>query len=450
MTFKSILIASGLLSTFIAATFASAAPEEATGSLHETPQTSALHAFTPSWLDLKVENRTRYETFSHSFKKGQAGSDQQIHQRTRLEFGIREILHPFELYFELADFRTPVSDRGQGNSPLFVDQWDIFQLHGDFVTSNLLKTGQPSRLEVGRLVMDFGMGRLVAGYRFGSFAPSFDGIQWWYGEPESWQIRAFATRPVQRHSVSPDSSTPVTFFWGGNILTHRVKPLSIESYYFGLDERGKLLKRRLTTFGLRLFKKPALGLWDFEIETTYQFGARLGVAFFGHRHHGEAGFTMDLPWRSRIVYLFDYSSGDRNPNKNFDFLFAKRRAEYGPTGILGIIFPSNILSPAGFRMTMHPTPAVRVMVLNRAFWLADAQGIFVGSGLQDSTGRANRYLGDLLDLAVTWKLSIPFLRNVILDAGFTHFFKGKYFDEVPNSPGTSDIEYVYSMATIRL
>ncbi len=242
----------------------------------------------------------------------------------------------------------------------------------------------------------------------------------------------------------------MTFFWGGNILTHRLKPLSIEPYYFGLDEKGKVLKRRLTTLGLRLFKNPALGLWDFEIETTYQFGERGGASFFAHRHHGEAGFTVDLPWQPRIVYLFDYSSGDRNPNKNFDFLFAKRRTEYGPTGIFGIIFPSNILSPAGFRLTMHPTKNVRVMLLDRSFWLADSRGPFSGSGLQDPSGRSNRYLGNLLDLAVTWKLGLPLLRNVTLDAGFTHFFKGRYFDEVPNSPGTSDISYFYSMATISL
>ena len=198
------------------------------------------------------------------------------------------------------------------------------------------------------------------------------------------------TRPVQRHTVSPDSSTPVTYFWGGNILTHRFKPFSVEPYYFGLDERGRLLKRRLSTFGLRVFKRPALGVWDFEIETTYQGGEKLGTSFFAHRHHGEVGFTVEVPWQPRFVYLFDYSSGDRNPNKNFDFLFAKRRAEYGPTGILGIIFPSNILSPAGFRVTMHPTSNVQVMVLDRSFWLADSQGPFVGSGLQDPTGKASR------------------------------------------------------------
>ncbi len=161
--FKNILFASGILSLVITPPFVSAAPKEAQDSQQNSRHTSVLHAFTPSWLDLKVEHRTRYETVNHSFKKGQAGSNQQVHQRTRLNFGILDILQPFELHFELVDFRAPVSDRGQGNSPTFVNHWDIFQLHLDLVTPNLLSTGQSSQLEVGRLVMDFGKGRLGCG-----------------------------------------------------------------------------------------------------------------------------------------------------------------------------------------------------------------------------------------------------------------------------------------------
>ena len=124
-----------------------------------------LASLMPSWLDVQLEHRTRYETFNHSFKKGQAGSNQQIHQRTKLQLHIQDILGPIELVGEFADFRTPVSDRGQGASPIFVDHLDVFQLHADLVTTNFLDTGQSSRLEVGRLVLDFGKGRLVAGHR---------------------------------------------------------------------------------------------------------------------------------------------------------------------------------------------------------------------------------------------------------------------------------------------
>ncbi len=135
------------------------------------------------------------------------------------------------------------------------------------------------------------------------------------------------------------------------------------------------------------------------------------------------GYSFATEWPLRLVYLFDYSSGDRNPKKNFDFLFAKRRAECGPTGILGIIFPS-------------------------AFWLADGRGPFVGSGLQDPTGRAGTFLGNMLDSSITWAPQAGYFRHATFEVGYTCFFKGSYFDRVPQSHGTADVNYVYTMATL--
>lgn len=140
-------------------------------------QTNTLSALTPEWLDLGVEHRIRYETFNQSFTKGTAGSDQMVTHRARILLGIKGIWDPIRFTLELADFRAPVADRGQDHNPNFVDHLDVFQLHVDLVSQNFLGTGTSGRLEVGRLVMDFGEGRLIAGHCFGSFTPSFDGVQ---------------------------------------------------------------------------------------------------------------------------------------------------------------------------------------------------------------------------------------------------------------------------------
>ncbi|MCA9458279.1 MAG: alginate export family protein, partial [Nitrospira sp.] len=121
---------------------------------------------------------------------------------------------------------------------------------------------------------------------------------------------------------------------------------------------------------------------------------------------------------------------------------------YGPTGILGIIFPSNIFSPIGFRSTLQPISTVRLMVSYRAFWLADGRGPFVGSGLQDPTGRAGTFLGNMLDSSITWAPQAGYFRHTTFEVGYTRFFKGSYFDRVPQSPGTADVNYVYTMATL--
>ena len=409
-----------------------------------------LGSLVPSWMDVSVEHRTRYETFNNSFQEGTAGGNQQVAQRTRILLGIKDILDPIRLTVEVADFRAPVADRGQDSNPNFVDHWDLFQLHADVVTHNFLGTGLPSRLEVGRLVMDFAKGRLIAGHRFGSFTPSFDGMQWFLGNPDMVQLRTFVTRPVQRHSVSPDSSVPISYFWGVDIFTQAIPFLSTEAYYFGLSENGNLRKRELTTLGFRIFVEPSEGKMDYEVESMYQFGTESSINHFAHRHHGEVGYTFPLLWQPRFVYLFDYASGNPDTHKNFDFLFAKRRAEYGPTGILGIIFPSNIISPAGFRLTAHPTDTIGIMILDRHFWLANAKGQFVGNGLQDPTGMAGPALGNLLDTALHWKPTHPIFHHAIIEMGFTHFFKGTFFSRVPQSPGTNDVSYFYSMVTVTL
>ncbi|MGB0909546.1 MAG: alginate export family protein [Nitrospirales bacterium] len=405
---------------------------------------------TPEWLDLSIKHRTRYETFNQSFTRGTAGSNQQIHQQTRMFLRIKNIWDPIRFTFEVADFRAPLADRGQDRSPIFVNHLDIFQLHIDLASQNFLGTGVSSRLEVGRLIMDFGKGRLVAGHRFGSFTPTFDGVQLTLeGDNNSnWGIRAFITRPVQRHSVSLDSSTPISYFSGAAISSRHVPWANGELYFFQLNEGGHLQKRDLSTIGFRVFTDPIREQMDYEIESMYQVGEVGRTHHFAHRHHGEIGYSFGTNWPWRLTYLFDYASGDKNPRKNFDFLFTKRRAEYGPTGILGIIFPSNILSPIGFRTTLNPTSTITWMVSHRTFWLANGRGNFVGSGLRDPSGQAGTFLGNLFDTSINWAPQTGYLRRLTFELGYARFFKGSYFDRVPQSPGTTDVDYVYTMATI--
>ncbi|GKS69993.1 hypothetical protein W03_19970 [Nitrosomonas sp. PY1] len=198
-----------------------------------------------------------------------------------------------------------------------------------------------------------------------------------------------------------------------------------------------------------MFAKPVTGKLDYEIESMYQFGDTNHKHHFANRHHGEVGYSFKTAMPSRLAYLFDYSSGDRDPDKNFDILYARRRAEYGPTGLLGAFFPSNLMSPVGFRATLIPTPTVQLMMVNRAFWLADKYGAYVGSGLQDTTGSAGSFLGNMLDVSVGWSPQWSYWKYVSFDVGYTRIFKGDYFDKVPQSPGSADTNFGYMMTTIK-
>lgn len=119
--------------------------------------------------------------------------------------------------------------------------------------------------------MDFGKGRLIAGHRFGSFTPSFDGVQLTFGgdKRSDWGLRAFVTQPVQRHTVSPDWTSPISYFSGAAISSRHVPWANAELYIFQLNEGSNLQKRNLSTMGFRVFSKPAKEQFDYEIESMY-------------------------------------------------------------------------------------------------------------------------------------------------------------------------------------
>lgn len=412
---------------------------------------SPLTDFTPDWLDLEIEHRTRYEGYDAGFVRAipDSSDNHHVHQRTRFLIGINRN-DPLSLTFELTDMRASHSEHGQGRLPNFANHFDITQLHIDMKTDNFFRTGLPGKLEVGRIIMDFGKGRLIAGHRFGPLTPTFDGVQLTVGsDKQGWGVRVFGTSPVKRFATELDDFSPVTFFSGAQVTNRDYPWANVDLYFFQLNEGKKLGKRNVSTPGFRLFANPTPGHFDYEIESTYQFGEVNNKNYFAHRHHGEIGYSFKTSMPFRLAYLFDYSSGSRDPNKNFNFLFAKRRGEYGPTGILGIFFPSNIMSPAGFRATLSPTPTISLMMSHRAFWLANKKGAFVGSGLQDPSGQSGGFLGNLFDLNLRWDPQHGYLKRMSFDIGYTHLFKGDYFNKVTNSPGGKDTNYGYTMVTFK-
>ena len=413
---------------------------------HKTP----LAAMTPEWLNLAIEHRTRYDVYDNGFTRNIPGFNDQIHQRTRFLFEIEKIIDPFRFTLELTDIRAPLAKYDQEHSPVFANHFDFTQLHLDLISKDFLGTGYGAKFEVGRLILEYGESRLVGGHRWGTFTPTFDGMRFSIGnDKEKWGLHIFGTRPVNRLPTELDWNTPETYFSGIHITNRDFHWANADAYFFQLNEGNKVRQRNLSTTGFRLFAKPTKGLLDYEIESMYQFGDTQDMSVFAHRHHGEIGYSFETAMPLRLVYLFDYSSGDPDPNKNFDILYAKRRVEYGPTGMFGPFFPSNLFSPVGFRMTLLPVPNVRLMMSHRAYWLADKRGAFVGSGLQDPTGRSGGFLGNMLDVSVGWDPQWSYLKRVSFDIGYSHIFKGSYFDKVPGSPGSADTNYGYTMATIK-
>ena len=398
------------------------------------PGPESLREFlgTPPWLIYGVTQRTRYESLQGRWRAGEEGSDQQIALRTRLFFGIRDILDPLRFSVELQDSRVYLTDAGSLVTTSQVNETDIQQLHVDLATKRVFGWNQPSVLSFGRLNLDLGRRRWIARNNFRNTTQSFDGVHWRVGDERKWHVRAFLTRPVEIFQTRLDPIGPASpnTLWGvyaGSRLTQR---LTLEGYYFG--HRSRDAYRDFEMVGVRVTNPGGEGRWEFELESAYQFGDISPEGRFEFFQHAEAGYTFVSMWKPQVLLRFDYASGGLDP------LYGARSFEFVPSGIFQPFERSNIISP-GLRGMVQPRERLSLLAQYRAWWLADATDPWVGSGLQDPTGSSGRFLGQTIELRLRWGL----IANVFLQVGYVHAAWGSYLERVPGGQGLPASDYGY-------
>ncbi|HJT20700.1 MAG TPA: alginate export family protein [Nitrospira sp.] len=403
----------------------------------------------PSWMILAIQQRTRYESLSAFWQQGQVGSDQQLPQRTRFLFGIRDIWDPLRFVVEFQDARISLDDAGSVVTNRMVNEHDILQLHADLATENLWGTRLPSLLNVGRINMDMGRGRWVGRNHFRNTTNAFDGIHWRIGDERQWHVRTFFVEPVKRLATSMDPVFSKNKFWGIYAESRQVPWAHAAVHYFG--DHDPSAGRDETMLGLRVFRPGGKGKIEYEVESTYEFGKTavrdyfvpgepgftfqkqtLAHAHFAHFQHAEIGYTFDSPWRPQLLGRFDYASF------GFDTLYGRRNFELMPTGIFGPLQRSNLLSPA-YRLLVQPTDRVSLHVQHRFAWLADGRQEWVTSGLQDTTGSAGTYIGQIVETRGRWTMT----GNIALQAGYAYFKFGGFPTHAPGHSDATDIHYTY-------
>lgn len=414
----------------------------------------------PDWVELAIENRTRFEVYDHPWRTSQriggGRTDPQVALRSRVRVGLGD--GPFRVLFEGQDSRSYFNnDPGDFVNDATVNEWDILQLFGSITQENFLGTGLRTDLHFGRLTLDFGKRRLIARNDFRNTTNAFDGVHWQISQDQRWRVRAFLVEPVIRHEVRLDTQSEHHLFWGIHAESGHLRLLHADAYYYGLNDQrdaDDTTPRTFSTFGLRLYKNPEQGEINYELESTWQTGTRGDTDHFAHFQHVDVGYTFDLPWSPGVLVLYDYASGDRKPGDSqdgrFDTLFGARRFELMPTGIFGPFFRTNISSP-GWQVMVKPGKAWKLQLKQRFWYLAQSRDIFGSSGLRDPTGGAGNYLGHDLEVRVQWTVS----RNLDFDAGYDHWFKGSYFDRLPDSAGLpaggeKDTDYFYISMRVRM
>lgn len=414
----------------------------------------------PDWVDLGIENRTRFESLDHPWrstaKVGGGRTDSQIALRSRVRFGLGGN-GPVRFLFEGQDSRVYGEKAGGFVNNTTVDEWDILQVFGSLTADNLLGSGLRTDLHFGRMTWDFGSRRYIARNDFRNTTNAFDGVHWQIGKEKLWRFRTFLVEPVIRDEVKLDEQNNKFLFWGAYVENLQIPWMKVNAFYYGLnDQRQKnsTLHRTYGTYGLRLFKSPAMSEFDYELEGAVQVG-RLGqVDHFAYNPNAQVGYTFDVPWTPRFLVQYTYASGTRTPggsqNGTFDPLFGARRFDLMPTGIFGPFLRSNLSSP-GWRVIVQPAKGWRIQLKQRFWYLAQGAAVNGGILLQDPSGGAGNYLGHDLEFRVQWVVN----QNLDFDAGYDHWFKGSYFDRLPASSnlpqgGNKDTDYFYLSMRIRL
>jgi len=400
----------------------------------------------PDWLDLAVEQRTRFEFLEDPFRPGEPHTQTQYVLRTRLRLGL-DGPGPLRFLAEIQDARA------YGNGPRDFtgsefDRVDVLQLFASASSRDLLGSGLRGDVHVGRMTLDLGGRRTLARNGFRNTTNAFDGVHFQLGSAEGlWRVRAFYTRPV---IIDPgyldDESTSNQRFWGLAFEDKRISWLNLDVSYLGL--RDRLGGREYQTFGARALRAAKVSQLDYELELIGQLGDRGQLDHSAFAGHAELGYTFALPFSPRLAGQFDYASGTADPDGSeshtFDPLFGARRGDLVATGIFGPFRRSNILSP-GVRLLVSPRSDLKLQLKVRYWELAQARDAFVGTGLRDVTGEAGRQLGTDVELSVQWSPT-PWLT---LDAGYDHWFKGSYLDRVANVSSTDDSDYFYLATQVR-
>lgn len=417
----------------------------------------------PPWserLSWTLEQRSRYETLDGQFRAGRTGGDQVVSFRTLIR--VQADFDPVRFIVELMDSRQLLADSGSAINTGTVDTLALLQAHLAW------DIHAHSRLRIGRMTQNLGSRRLVARNGYRNTINTFTGIDWlWQPDDGPFTLHAFYLLPVRRlpgdlpslldNDTQFDQEDFRRQFWGLRAIIQG-QPFSsqLELYTYGLHEDPNWRRgRNLYTHGFRWNRAPAVGQFDFDLESALQWGkSRLAAAgprldHFAWLGHASLGYTFDAPWKPRLRLAYDHSSGDSNPtdggNQRFDSLFGGRRFEYGPTGLYGALSRSNLHSPE-LRLTMAPHPRVAFRLAHRGVWLASSKDAWTSSGVQDVTGASGRYVGQQMEASLRWKV-IP--DRFEIEAGFAHFFAGSFLDRAPNATGQGDTSYGYFQTTLR-
>jgi hypothetical protein len=426
-------------------------------------QGQAAVAEGPERFSISGSFRLRYESMDNTFRIVGPGQDELLVSRLLVHAQVKG--ERFYGGFELQDSRAWLH---QDLTPVGTDDVNALEpLRAYFGYKN-----EAVDIQVGRMTMDVGSRRLVSRNRMRNTINAFTGVRakWSTAGNVGWD--AFLTMPIARlpnnlerdrlrnNEFELDQEHWERILWGLHASGVRIaNQLDTEWYLFGIREKDRpslpTRNRDFLTAGFRARNSGTL--WAFELETAIQHGKTRATLLptdttdLDHRAwfvHTEVSRKLRGSWEPRVIFRFDYASGDEDPNdgefNRFDTLYGDRRWEFGPTGIYGALTRSNILSP-GIALRSKPGPSTDFRIDYRPAWLASDRDFMPTAVLRDPDGNSGSFIGHQVDLRWRWWSAS---RNLNVDFTAAYLWKGEFLKNVPNAPPSSNTAYAYISAAL--
>lgn len=412
---------------------------------------------TPEWFSIKGALETRYESLDKRLRSGETGSNQGIFHRTLLELSVRRSF--LEVTGELIDARIFDEPNDARTTTGQVNALELLQGYVAGKFTDALAPGDTLRVQVGRHTMNVGSRRFAARNVYRNTINAFTGVNAVWTADEKYDARLFYVLPVQRlpgngdipalrdNEVEFDEETRSKQFFGGILgIDGAVGDTRAEFYGFGVHDRDSTdfltRDRELLTFGTRWVRKPQRGQTHWEWESAYQFGeshtgasSTTDLDHEAHFHHLTFGWTLANPSSTRIEGLFDYVSGDKDPNDDennrFDTLYGVPRPEFGPTGIFRAVTRANLVSP-GVRVVLNPADKVNLMLMWRRNFLASDTDAWTTAALRDPDGESGSHIGDLSEMRIRYDV-LP--KSWRLELGVAYHAAGDFAKNAPGGEG---------------
>jgi len=411
-------------------------------------------------LDVSGSMRLRYETIDGQVRPGFNPSDDLLDLRTIVTATYKA--GPIWVGGEIQDSRSWLAN---ARTPISTNEVDTLELVQAWVGADIAHPFGPGSslgLQAGRLQLDLGSRRLVAGDDYRNTTNGFTGLRADIGL-KTVKATLIYVLPQQRR---PDDLPSVLdnrigfdhegfdqVLWGG--VVSRPKTLgaaTVDLGFFHLGERDTAARptrdRSLNNFDARVIRDPKAGIIDYEWEGIYQSG-HISTSTVSNAPqvpvsawfvHADIGYTLPGGWKPHVSAEFDYASGDRAGGRytRFDSLFGFRRADLGPVGLYNVVARTNVLTP-GLRVEATPNKRFDLMLSYRLLWLAEATDGFSGTGVRDASGRAGSFAGQQLDARVrAW--IVP--QRLRFEVDGVWLAKGRFLTGAPNALPTGDSKYL--------